>query len=119
MKCDKCGKDMKEEALFTSVKYSCNCGEDSWQTAEQMRDFLSPMDFPIKLRFKDADGSQGGIFVGDIDYFERCPKGRKFKIQRAYDPYIGLRKGMTETEVAETLYGYSIVNQSKDDDDGC
>lgn len=115
MKCERCGKDMKEEALFTSVEYKCNCEDDGWQTANEMKDMLTPMDLPIKLRFKDTDNSEGSIFIGSMDYFDRCPKDRRFKVQRVYDPYIGLRKGMTQDEVAEALYGYSIAS----DDDGC
>lgn len=116
MKCPNCNKDMKEEVIFTSVNYSCNCG-DGWQSVSEMLDLLRPMDFPIKLRFKDADGTSGGVFVGDLEYFNRCPKDRKFKVQRTYDPYIGLQKGMTEAEVAEALYGYKIHSDSEDD--GC
>jgi len=114
MKCNSCGKDMKEETLFTTVEYKCNC-EDGWQTSKDMIDLLSPMDLPIKLLFKDEDGRSGSILIGDMDYFNRCPSKRKFKIQRVYDPYLGLQKGMTESEVATALYGYSIDS----DDDGC
>lgn len=101
MKCPKCGKEMKEETLFTSIEYKCNCADDGWQSIDQIKDFLSPMDFPLKLRFKDNDGTNGGVFISDMTYFDRCPKDRKFKVQRAYDPYVSLK------------------SYSDSDDDGC
>lgn len=116
MKCEKCGKEMKEEIIFTSVNYSCNCLDDGWQTVEEMLNFLTPMDLPIKLKYLDADGCTGNIFIGDLDYFSRCPKGRKFKVTKLYDPYIGLKKGMTIEQVAEALYGYPLTST---EDDGC
>jgi|GEM_PF-2965383 len=113
MNCEKCGKKMKEETLFTSIEYSCNCGDDGWKTASDMLDLLRPMDLPIKLDFKDDDGTQGGVFIGNLDYFHRSPKGRKFKVRSHYD--MGLKKGMTMDEVKQAIYGYSIDS----DDDGC
>lgn len=114
MKCERCGKTMKEEVIFTSIHYSCNCSEYGWYTAEDMLDRLHPMDLPIRVDFKDEDGTIGGVFVGNLDYFHSTRKGRKFKIFNRFD--IGLTKGMTEAEVAKALYGYSI---DSDDDDGC
>jgi hypothetical protein len=116
MKCSQCNKEMVEEVLFTSIEYRCKyCSDDGWQSVDDMRSLLSPMDFPIKLKFKEESGREGSVFVGDIEYFTRCPKTRKFKIQSVCDPYIGLQKGMTESEVAKAIYGYSIDS----DDDGC
>ena len=112
MKCPKCNAEMKEETLFTSVNYSCNCG-DGWQSISEMLDLLRPMDFPIKLRFKDADGTSGGVFVGDLEYFNRCPKDRKFKVQRAYDPYIGMETINLKSDGKEW-----IISQDSEDD-GC
>ena len=116
MKCERCGKTMSEETLFTSVEYHCkNCTEDGWQSIDEIISMLSPMDFPIKLKFKDGSGKEGGVFVGDMDYFKRCPKDRKFKVQGLYDPYLGVQKGMNQDEVIQAIYGYSI----DPDDDGC
>ena len=107
---------MEEKTLFTSVEYTCNyCKDDGWQSIEEMLDLLSPMDLPLKLKFKDEDGKEGGVFVGDLDYFTRCPKNRKFKVQGLYDPYLGVQKGMNQDEVIQAIYGYSIDS----DDDGC
>lgn len=87
MICDKCGKEMKEETLFTSVNYSCTCS-DGWLTVDALLDMITPMNLPIKLKYEDSDG-QGSVIVNDIGYFNRCPKNRKFKIIRLYDSYIG------------------------------
>ena len=67
MKCDICKKEMEEKTLFTSVEYTCNyCKDDGWQSIEEMLDLLSPMDLPLKLKFKDEDGKaydiKGRIF---------------------------------------------------------
>lgn len=113
MKCERCGKAMKEEVIFTSVEYSCNCSEDGWYTAEDMLERLSPMDLPLRLDFKDQDGTVGGVFINNLDYFHNARKGRKFKIFNQFD--MGLKKGMTMKEVQKAIYGYSIDS----DDDGC
>lgn len=114
MKCDNCGKEMKEEIIFTSISYSCKCFDAGWQSAEDLLELLSPMDLPIKLKFEDEDGKSGSVFIGELTYFSRCPKGRKFKIIGICDPYSVLVKGTTELDVAEQIFGYSIVNE----DDG-
>jgi len=90
MKCDKCKKEMEAETLFTSVKYNCkHCNDNSWMSVDEMTEMLKPMDFPIKLKFMDDDGTTGAVFVSEHTYFSRCPKERKFKVIRLYDPYVG------------------------------
>ena len=74
---------MKEEALFTSINYSCNC-QDGWQAINEIKSLLSDHDFPLKLKFKDEDGKEGSVFFSGMDYFDRCPPTRKFKILRSY-----------------------------------
>lgn len=92
MKCPACNREMEEKTLFTSVEYICrHCKDDGWQSVQEMLDLLSPMDLPLKLKFKDEDGKEGGVFIGDMSYFDRCPKTRKFKIQSSYDAFMGFR----------------------------
>ena len=101
---------MKEEALFTSVKYSCDCNnnsDDGWQQTTQIKLSLDLSDFPVKLRFKDSDGKEGSVFIMDKDYFDRCPQDRKFKI---LEPPI-FTGFQSELDYAEKLYGYSIINK--------
>lgn len=105
MKCDHCGKEMEEKILFTSLEYFCqSCQDDGWQSIDDMLDMLSPMDFPVKLKFKDSDGKEGGVFVSDASYFDRCPRDRQFKVQGICDPYVGVQTS-------------SYFDDS--DDDGC
>jgi hypothetical protein len=122
MKCDHCGKEMEEKTLFTSIEYNCkrcSSADDGWQTPDEVAQMISPMDLPLKLKFKDEDGTEGGVFIGDMNYFTRCPKGRKFKIQGILDPYLGVKKWMTPEEAAEALYGYPITRSDDSEDDGC
>lgn len=84
MVCKDCNKIMKEETLFTTVYYSCDCNKDDWKTADEMRNILNLKDFPASLGFKDEDGKQGSVFITDIDYFSRCPMNRKFKLRKNY-----------------------------------
>lgn len=113
MKCQNCNREMKEEVIFTSIEYKCSCSQDGWYSSQDILDMLNPMDLPIRLDFKDSDGTKGGVFVNNLEYFTKCPRDRKFKINSPYD--MGLKKGMTEIEVAQVLYGYPIDS----DDDGC
>lgn len=83
MNCKKCGNEMKEETLFTTVVYSCDCN-DNWKTANELKLLLNINHFPIKLNFKDEDGRQGSVFITDIEYFDRCPQYRKFKLEKNY-----------------------------------
>lgn len=83
MNCKNCGNPMKEETLFTTVTYSCNCN-NGWKTVNEIKSSLNLDDFPVKLGFKDEDGKQGSVFITDIDYFSRCPQNRKFKLQKSY-----------------------------------
>lgn len=99
MICPKCKKAMKEEMLFTTVKYTCNC-QDGWLTVEEIKEKLNPLERPVHLKFKDSK-SDGSVFVGNIDYFNSCPQDRKFKFKMEMSK---------ELQYAEKLYGYSIVN---------
>jgi hypothetical protein len=100
MKCTDCGKEMKEEVLFVSVSYSCEC-KDGWFSLDQIKEKLSPLDRPVHLKFKDENDATGSAFIGNMDYFDRCPKGRLFKVSMEFNK---------ELEYAKKLYGYSIVN---------
>lgn len=100
MKCNNCNNEMKEEILLTTVNYICNC-QDGWLTIEQIKEKLAPLERPVHLKFKDIK-SDGSVFVGNINYFDTCPKDRKFKMAM---------ETSKELKYAEKLYGYSITNK--------
>lgn len=116
MKCENCGKEMQEEILFTSVNYKCNC-DDGWNTVTDIKRLLLLEDYPLKMKYIDSeDGPEIIVFVGDPNYFDRCPPNRKFKIlYKCPEGFVGY-KGMSELEFAEQLYGYSIVNKGENNE---
>lgn len=101
---------MNQEALFTTISYKCVC-EDGWFTIEQIKEKLCPPDSdilerPIHLKFRDSK-QDGDVFVGNMDYFDHCPKDRKFKMDLTMGNKVAISD---ETEYANFLYGYSIIN---------